>query len=89
MLKDKIYYLLIYNLKKKRNFIVGVVAHMVERMLSMHEARGSMPFYSRFCFFINICLYLTSNNLENYLIKSNYIFYLVIEVNSNNYLFKF
>jgi hypothetical protein len=30
----------------------GVVAQMVERMLSMHEAAGSMPAYSsRFCFF--------------------------------------
>lgn len=31
-------------------FVYGVVAHMVERVLSMHEVRGSIPCYSNFMF---------------------------------------
>jgi hypothetical protein len=38
----------------------GVVAQMVERMLSMHEATGSMPVYSsRFLIFKMFCGYIT------------------------------
>ena len=72
---DSYYFLSLYLLDFSVKILTGIVAQMVERLLSMQEAAGSMPACSIFFFIEKKCIIIY---IGTYISYSKYNIYIII-----------